>query len=161
MKIAAADIVLGPCVLASKRLLLTLLLLAMASTTGLAQGATPTLYISPTDDSFEVYLTAAMHKKDVPVQVTTNAEGAEYTLKTAELQISKGSGAGKIARCLFAYCAGIADSASTSVTLVRQDGIVAWSYSVNKGRGAKNRQSLAEAIAKHLNDDFLKKLPKK
>jgi hypothetical protein len=62
--------------------------LAMASTTGLAQGATPTLYISPTDDSFEVYLTAAMHKKDVPVQVTTNAEGAEYTLKTAELQIS-------------------------------------------------------------------------
>ena len=47
------------------------------------------------------------------------------------------------------------------MTLVRQDGIVAWSYSVNKGRGAKNRQALAEAIAKHLSDDYLKKRPNK
>ena len=37
------------------------------------------------------------------------------------------------------------------------EGIVAWSYSVNKGRGAKNRQSMAEAIAEHLKGDYLKK----
>ena len=61
-----------------KRFLLTLLLFAVAATPGLAQVGTPTLYISPTHDSFEVYLTAAMHKKDVPVHVTTNAEGPVY-----------------------------------------------------------------------------------
>jgi hypothetical protein len=32
-----------------------------------------------------------------------------------------------------------------------------WSYSVNKGRGQKNMQSLAEAVAVHLKDDYLKK----
>jgi len=49
------------------------------------------------------------------------------------------------------------DKASTSVTLVSGAGEVVWSYSVNKGRGEKNRQSLAEAIAKHLKDDYLQK----
>ena len=32
-----------------------------------------------------------------------------------------------------------------------------WSYSVNKSRGSKNLQSMAEAIAKHLKNDYLKK----
>jgi hypothetical protein len=34
---------------------------------------------------------------------------------------------------------------------------VVWSYSVNKGRGQKNRQSLAEAVAKHFKSDYLQK----
>src|SRR5437660_4087506 len=42
------------------------------------------------------------------------------------------------------------DKASTSVQLVDANGTVLWSYSVNKGRGAKNMQSMAEAIASHL-----------
>jgi len=32
-----------------------------------------------------------------------------------------------------------------------------WSYSVNKGRGQKNRQSLAEAIAVHMKDEYFGK----
>lgn len=64
---------------------------------------------------------------------------------------------GVVARCLFAACAGIEDKANTSVQLINKEGIIVWSYSVNKGRGQKNRQSMAEAIAKHLNDDYLKK----
>jgi hypothetical protein len=122
-----------------------------------AQVNLPSLHITPMDDGFEVYLSAAMHKKEVPVRVMTNAEGADYVLKVAQIEVSKESTGGKIARCLFAYCAGISDKASTSVTLVSSAGEIVWSYSVNKGRGEKNRQSMAEAIAKHLKDDYLKK----
>jgi len=51
------------------RPLVVLLLLAGFTTVGTAQTNYPSLYITPTEDSFEVYLTAAMHKKQVPVTV--------------------------------------------------------------------------------------------
>ena len=60
-------------------------------------------------------------------------------------------------KCLFAYCGGIEDKASTSVQLIDSQGAIVWSYAVNKGRGAKNRQSMAEAIAKHLKSEFFHK----
>ena len=44
---------------------------------------------------------------------------------------------------------------NTSVQLVKSGEIV-WSYAVNKGRGEKNRQSMAEAIAKHLKTDYFR-----
>jgi hypothetical protein len=55
--------------------------------------------------------------------------------------------------CLFVYCVGNEDKGNTSVQLV-QAGTIVWSYSVNKSRGEKNIQSMAEAIAKHLKGDF-------
>jgi hypothetical protein len=116
----------------------------------------PTLYIAPTEDNFEVYLSAAMMKKDVPVMVTTKQEGASLVLKSSAVDIQKQSTGSKIARCLFAYCAGMEDRGVTSVQVLRGD-IVVWSYSVNKGRGQKNRQSLAEAVAKHFKSDYLQK----
>jgi hypothetical protein len=91
-----------------------------------------------------------MHKKKVPVTVTKNAESATYKLTAAEVQVDKVSTGSKVVSCLFAYCAGSADKASTSVELTDAAQSVVWSYSVNKGRGEKNRQSMAEAIAKHL-----------
>lgn len=139
-----------------KRLLMTLMALAVAAN-ALAQTATPKLYIMPMDDGFETFLTAAMVKKGVPVLMTTNKDDATYVLQATKVEISKESGASKFARCMFAYCAGIADSGNTSVTLVAKDGTIAWSYAVKKGRGAGNRQSMAEAVAKHLDNDFLKK----
>lgn len=116
----------------------------------------PTLFITPTDDGFEVYLSAAMLKKQVPVTVVTTEERATLVLKASAVDIQQQSTGSKIARCLFAYCAGMEDRGVTSVQLVEGD-VVAWSYAVNKGRGQKNRQSLAEAIAKHLKDDYLNK----
>ena len=44
-----------------------------------------------------------------------------------------------------------------TVTLTDAEGTVLWSYAVNKGRGTKNLQSMAEAIAEHLKDDYLPK----
>lgn len=140
-----------------KRALIAFALLASLSHPAAAQTNYPTLYITPTDDGFEVYLTAAMHKKNVPVTVTKNPDNAAYTLTAADVQVEKVSTGSKVVSCLFAYCAGSADKASTSVELTDGAQSVVWSYSVNKGRGEKNRQSMAEAIAKHLNDDFLKK----
>jgi hypothetical protein len=112
-----------------------------------------TVFITPTADNFEVYLSAAIVKKKVPVTVVTLADGAAMTLRASEVEIQKQSTGSKVARCLFAYCAGIEDSGSTTVQLVRDNKVV-WSYSANKGRGKKNRQSLAEAIAKHMKSEI-------
>jgi hypothetical protein len=65
---------------------------------------------------------------------------------------------GKIARCLFAYCAGIEDKGNVSVQLIETSSSrMLWAYSVNKQRGgSKNEQSMAEAVAKHFRE-FLEK----
>ncbi len=133
--------------------MILLLLLLLAQT---PQAVKPTLYITPTEDNFEVYIAAAMSKKKVPVVVTKNPEHADLVLTTSGVEIQKQSTGSKIARCLFMYCGGIEDRGTTSVEVTRGDTVV-WSYSVNKGRGQKNRQSLAEAIAKHFKDDYLER----
>jgi hypothetical protein len=48
------------------------------------------------------------------------------------------------------------DRRTTSVQLVTNDAVL-WSYPVNKSRAQKNRQSLAEAIAKHLKDEYFRR----
>jgi hypothetical protein len=111
------------------------------------------LFITPTADNFEVYLSAAMVKKGVPVTVVTKEELAGLVLKASAVDVQKQSTGAKFARCMFAYCAGIEDRGATTVQVIQNDAVV-WSYSVNKGRGQKNRQALAEAIAKHLKNDF-------
>ena len=121
----------------------------------IAQGET--IYITPTSDGLEVYLAAAIVKKKVPVRVSTVADNADFTLKASEVEVQKVSTGAKLVNCLFVYCAGNADKGSTSVQLVDREGMVVWSYSVNKGRGEKNKQSLSEAIAKHLLNDYFKK----
>jgi hypothetical protein len=113
----------------------------------------PTLFITPTEDNFEVYLSAAMVKKQVPVVIVTKEDGASLVLKASAIDVQKQSTGSKFARCLFAYCAGIEDRGASTVQVLKGER-VEWSYSVNKGRGQKNRQSLAEAIAKHFKDEY-------
>jgi hypothetical protein len=131
-----------------------LLLVALVAITSVssAQSAKPTLYIQPTEDGFQTYITAAIHKKKVPVTVVTSPENATYMLATAEVEVEKVTTGRKLVNCLFAYCGGNEDKASTSVQMTDPSGAVVWSYAVNKGRGSKNRQSMAEAIAKHLKE---------
>ena len=136
---------------------LGVVLAALISATLNGQGDTPTVYITPTGDGFETFITAAIHKKKAPIAVVTDKDSATYVLTASAIEIEKVTTGAKVVSCLFAYCAGSEDKASTSVQLVDQAGVIRWSYAVNKGRGAKNRQSMAEAIAKHLKDDFLKK----
>jgi len=131
-------------------LLFTLLACSVAS---FAQLARPTVYIEP-QSGFETYLAAAISKKSVPVDVVTDQTKATYLLKATPVEIKTESTGGKIARCLFASCAGIEDKGNVSVQLLETSSTkMVWAYSVNKQRGgSKNSQSMAEAVAKHLKE---------
>ena len=136
---------------------LAVLLVLLASSLSFAQLSRPTVYLEP-QQGFETYLAAAFSKKGVPVDVVTDETKATYVLKSAPVEIKQESTGGKIARCLFAYCAGIEDKGNVSVQLIETSSTkMLWAYSVNKQRGgSKNQQSMAEAVAKHCKE-FLEK----
>jgi hypothetical protein len=135
-----------------KRVALLFALLA-CSAVCFAETARPTVYIEA-QSGFETYIAAAISKKQVPVDVVTDQTRAMYVLKSAPVEIKTESTGGKIARCLFAYCAGIEDKGNVSVQLIETSSTkMLWAYSVNKQKGgSKNSQSMAEAIAKHLKE---------
>jgi TolB-like protein len=125
----------------------------LCSLAAFAQLSRPTVYVEPRN-GFETYLAAAISKKNVPLDVVADQTKATYVLKSAPVEIKSESTGGKIARCLFASCAGIEDKGSVSVQLIETSSSkVLWAYSVNKQRGgSKNEQSMAEAVAKHLKE---------
>ena len=96
-----------------------------------------------------------MVKKGVAMDVVTDIEKADYAMKASAVEETKVGTGAKWANCLFAYCARNSDKGNTSVQVVDKEGVVRWSYAVNKGRGEKNKQSMAEAIAKHFKGEFL------
>ncbi len=136
--------------------LIAFVTLPMAAQQPLAQSEKPSLFVKTAEDGFENYIAAAIIKKKVPVRLVTKEEGADFVLIASAVEVKKVSTGAKVVNCLFLNCGGNADKGNTSVQLTRGDEIV-WSYSVNKGRGEKNRQSLAESIAKHLKSDFFDK----
>ena len=71
-----------------KRLVLVLMLLALAAVATIGQTEKPTLYITPTTDGFEVYLSAAMVKKQVPVVVVTKEDGGYQAVKSAKSRMA-------------------------------------------------------------------------
>jgi len=118
----------------------------------------PSIYIEP-QDGFETYLAAAMAKKNVAVDIVDDKTKATHTLKPSAVDIKQESTGSKVTRCLFLYCAGIEDKGSVSVQLIEiNSSKVVWAYAVNKQKGNKNEQSMAEAVAKHLGE-FFKHLP--
>ena len=98
---------------------------------------------------FESYLSAAIVKKHVPAVVTQHKENASFVLSSAVLRKEESTGS-KVARCLFAYCAGMDGTQTATVQLVNvKTKEVAWAYNVKK-HSANAYQSTAEAAAKHL-----------
>jgi len=124
--------------------------LLLAATNGFAQEVRPSVYVQPSEDGMHTYVTAAFFKKKTPVNVVTDPALATHTLTLAPIEQETVSTGKRVVNCLFVYCAGNENKASTSVTPTNTNGVVEWSYAVNKGRGSKNLQSMAEAIAKHL-----------
>jgi hypothetical protein len=135
------------------------LLVLFVATLSFTQTSRPTVYLEP-QQGFETYLAAAISKKGVPVDVITDKNKAIYILRSAPVEVKSESTGGKIARCLFAYCAGIEDKGNVSVQLIEASSTkMVWAYSVNKQRGgSKNQQSMAEAVAKHFKE-FLPNAP--
>lgn len=109
---------------------------------------TTRIFVAPQEGGFDSYISAAIVKKHVPAVVTQNKEEAQYTLTSVVKENPESTG-GKIARCIFAYCAGIQGDQTATVQLVNAKKEVVWAYNVKKG-GARNYQSSSEAIAKHL-----------
>lgn len=118
----------------------------------------PMLFIQANPD-FATALSAAMIKKHVPVVVVEDKAKADYILQSATVDSKNESGAGKIARCLFADCIGMNGYSEVSVRLIeRGSSAVVWAYQVRKpNSGPLGIQSMSEAIAKHLKNDYLKK----
>lgn len=123
-----------------------------------SQAQRPTVYIT-SDDGFQTAITAAFIKKHVNATVLTEKGEAEYTLQAAPVNSKSESAGSKFARCMFMDCVGINGYSSVSVELIRnKDGAVVWAYQVRKGNsGPLGIQSLSEAIAKHLEHDYLEK----
>jgi hypothetical protein len=137
---------------------LGVLIVLFVGSLSFAQISRPTIYLEP-QQGFETYLAAAIAKKSVPVDVVTDQTKAMYVLKSAPVEVKSESTGGKIARCLFAYCAGIEDKGNVSVQLIETSSTkMLWAYSVNKQKGgSKNEQSMAEAVAKHFKEFLDKK----
>jgi hypothetical protein len=112
--------------------------------------------------SFTTALTAALIKKNDPIVIVEDKGRADFILESAAVDSKEESTGGKIARCLFLDCIGINGNSEVSVKLVRlTDSAVVWAYQVRKANaGPLGVQSLSEAIAKHLKNDFLKKYDK-
>ena len=128
--------------------------LCLASVVSAQAAGAALIYVAP-NEGFEVDLAAAVTKKDVAATVVMNEAEAQYVLVSTPLSINRESDIGKWVRCEFALCMGIADSGTVSVQLVKKDcNRVVWAYQVNKQRAIKNRQSMAEAIAKHLQKEY-------
>jgi hypothetical protein len=138
---------------------IAVLLVLFVATLSFTQTSRPTVYLEP-QQGFETYLAAAISKKGVPVDVVTDKNKAIYILRSAPVEVKSESTGGKIARCMFAYCAGIEDKGNVSVQLIEASSTkMVWAYSVNKQRGgSKNQQSMAEAVAKHFKE-FLPNAP--
>lgn len=124
--------------------------LFVAASLTAASRAEPSLYVTP-DHGFEFDIIAGIANKHVPVRVVTSAADADYVLAANDVQVHKQTTGSKVVRCLFAYCIGIQDESHVAVQLLdtRTHSIV-WGYNVMKADMAKRRQSMAEAIAKHL-----------
>lgn len=118
----------------------------------------PRIFIDA-DPKIGVAIAAAFSKKHVPATIVTDMKEADYILKSAPVAAKQESAGSKFARCMFAYCAGIEGMSSVSVQLIKPaDDSVLWAYQVRKGNGGPGGlQSLSEAIAKHLKNDFLEK----
>jgi hypothetical protein len=116
----------------------------------------PALFITPTADKLEAFLTAAMINKQVPVTVVSKEQIAALVLTASAPESQRPSFGARFAKCLVANCGSTRDRGATKVQLLKGTTVV-WSDTVNKGRGEKNRQALAEAIAGQLKADYFHK----
>lgn len=97
-------------------------------------------------DGFDTYLTAALQKKQVPLVVVGNKEGADFELSGVSDHQKPGW-----AKTLALGQVHSDDQASVKLTNVKT-GEVVFAYAVNKKNTLHGRQTVAEACAKHLKE---------
>ncbi len=104
------------------------------------------LYISPVEGGYDIYLSAAMHKKEVPLIIVTDKSKADFELSS----VTESEKAGW-AKMFFIGSTSTAEQASVKVVNLKT-GVVVFGYNVNKSNSARGKQSSSEACAKHLKE---------
>jgi hypothetical protein len=105
-------------------------------------------YIGPIEGGYDIYLAAAMHKKDVPIVIVTDKAKADFELSG----VTESEKAGW-AKTIFMKSTSTAEQASIKVVNLKT-GTVVFGYNVNKGSSARGKQSSSEACAKHLKENI-------
>ena len=108
------------------------------------------VYIGTIENGYDIYLAAAMHKKEVPIVMVTDRSKADFEL--SGVSESEKAGWAKIV-----FWGNTSSKEEASVKLVNlKTGTVVWGYNVSKGSSARGKQSSAEACAKHLKEKIEK-----
>jgi hypothetical protein len=108
------------------------------------------VFIGPIEGGYDIYLAAAIHKKAVPVVITTDRTKADFEL--SGVTESEKAGWAKIV-----FWGNTSSSEQASVKMVNiKTGTVVWGYNVNKSSSARGKQSSAESCAKHLKEKIEK-----
>jgi hypothetical protein len=98
------------------------------------------------DQGFDVFLSAALNKKNVPVSVVADKSQADFILEASSQSEKSGW-----ARTIFLGQTGSNEEASIRLINVKTTEVV-FAYAVNKRNSVHGKQSSAEACAKHLKD---------
>jgi hypothetical protein len=108
------------------------------------------VYIGPVEGGYDIYLSAAIHQKEVPIVVVADRSRADFELSG----VTESDKAGW-AKIVFWGNTSSAEQASVKMINLKT-GTVVWGYNVNKGSSARGKQSSAEACAKHLKEKIEK-----
>jgi hypothetical protein len=103
-------------------------------------------FIGPIEGGYDIYLAAAMHKKEVPIVIVTDKSKADFELSG----VTQSEKAGW-AKTIFMRNTSTAEQASIKVVNLKT-GTVVYGYNVNKSSSARGKQSSAESCAKHLKE---------
>jgi len=103
-------------------------------------------FIGTIEGGYDIYLAAAMHKKEVPIVIVTDKSKADFELSG----VTESEKAGW-AKTIFLGNTNTAEQASIKVVNLKT-GTVVFGYNVNKGSSARGKQSSAESCAKHLKE---------
>src|SRR5262245_19662612 len=104
------------------------------------------LYIAPIEGGYDIYLAAAMHKKEVPIILVTDKTKADFELSG----VTETERAGW-AKTVFLMSTATNEQASIKIVNLKS-GTIVFGYNVNKYNSARGKQSSSEACAKHLKE---------
>lgn len=102
------------------------------------------VFIGPVEGGYDIYLAAAMHKKEVPIVIVTDRAKADFELSS----VSQSEKAGW-AKIVFWGDTSSREEASVKLVNLKTSTVV-WGYNVSKGASTRGKQSSAESCAKHL-----------
>jgi hypothetical protein len=106
------------------------------------------IYIAPIDGGYDIYLTAALQKKQVPVVVVIDRSKADFEIAGATDTEKAGW-----AKMFFIGTDHSNEQASIKIADVKTGEIV-YGYNVNKHNSVRGKQSSSEACAKHIKENI-------